>query len=195
MVCCLASSCWTPCFSRCSVVVVDEAQEPCYTNLLLSVLKKIQAIRKDLRVVVCSATFDAEHLRDYFNASSALHSREDSAIIASIEGRIYPVEIAYIEQPTENYITSAVVIAMEIHLTQPRGDILVFLTGKEEINEVASQLLERSQKLRVGSLEMSIIPFHAALPPEEPLWAFQPARNRDAHSDKFTRSQCNDLGD
>jgi len=162
MVCCLASSCWTPCFSRCSVVVVDEAQEPCYTNLLLSVLKKygtnhsywspqvncpdggfsnlpeysrIQAIRKDLRVAICSATFDAENLRDYFNASSALHSREDSAIIASIEGRIYPVEIAYIEQPTENYITSAVVTVMEIHLTQPRGDILVFLTGKEEINE------------------------------------------------------------
>jgi ATP-dependent RNA helicase DDX35 len=56
----------------------------------------------------------------------------------------------------------------------------VFLTGKEEIDEVSSQLLEKSQELRSGSLELSIIPFHAALPPEEQLWAFQPARNRDA---------------
>lgn len=74
-------------------------------------------IRKDLRVVVCSATLDAEHLRDFFNAPSALHSREHNATIVSIEGRMYPVEIAYLEQPTENYITSAVVTVMEIHLT------------------------------------------------------------------------------
>lgn len=167
-----------PLLSRYSVVIVDEAHErSCYTDLLLGVLKKIQPIRKDLRVVICSATLDAQHLRDYFNGFTP---GEENATIINIEGRIYPVEIAYLEQPTEDYLSAAVTTVMEIHLSQPRGDILVFLTGKEEIDEVCSRLLERSHDLQAGSLELSIIPFHAALPPEEQLWAFQPARNRDS---------------
>jgi ATP-dependent RNA helicase DDX35 len=70
--------------------------------------------------VVCSATLDAEHLRDYFNDQTALQAGGDNATIISIEGRMYPVEIAYLEQPTENYITATVLTVMEIHLTVSR---------------------------------------------------------------------------
>lgn len=61
--------------------------------------------RKSLKIVVSSATVDAEQLRDFFNMNSTKDSSKDTAVIMSVEGRLYPVDIFYVRGRT-NLITS-----------------------------------------------------------------------------------------
>lgn len=77
---------------------------------------RIQAVRPDFRIVICSATIDADHFRDYFNYSTSTRRDEPRTTIISLEGRMFPVEVAYAHEPVEDYVTAAVSTAMEIHL-------------------------------------------------------------------------------
>jgi HrpA-like RNA helicase len=73
----------------------------------------------------------------------------DDAPIFRIPGRRYPVNIYYTKAPEADYIDAAVVSVLQIHATQPRGDILVFLTGQEEI-ETANEMLTVSVLMSSG---------------------------------------------
>ena len=71
----------------------------------------------------------------------------DDAPIFRIPGRRFPVDIYYTKAPEADYLDAAVVSVLQIHVTQPSGDILVFLTGQEEIetaNEMLQVLMETS---------------------------------------------------
>lgn len=65
----------------------------------------------------------------------------DDAPIFRIPGRRFPVDIYYTKAPEADYLDAAVVSVLQIHVTQPSGDILVFLTGQEEI-ETANEMLQ-----------------------------------------------------
>lgn len=77
-----------------------------------------------------------------------------SAKVLYVEGRQYPVEIMYTTQPQADYLDAALVTALQIHLEEPIGDILIFLTGREEIEAMEKLLLEKSLLLPENSLKV-----------------------------------------
>uniref|UniRef100_A0A1I7XJC0 Helicase ATP-binding domain-containing protein n=1 Tax=Heterorhabditis bacteriophora TaxID=37862 RepID=A0A1I7XJC0_HETBA len=83
-----------PLLSKYSVIMVDEAHErSCNTDILLGLLRKILAIRNDLRIIVSSATLDAELFRDFFELNTTNDPSRDTSCVISVEGRTHPVTI------------------------------------------------------------------------------------------------------
>jgi pre-mRNA-splicing factor ATP-dependent RNA helicase DHX15/PRP43 len=125
-----------------SVVVLDEAHERgLQSDILLSLLKKLINKKRDnptlghLKLVVMSATIEVDRFVKFF---------EEQVPVLSIPGRCFPVEIYYTREPEEEYLSAAIRTVLQIHSLEPKGDILVFLTGEDEITQA---VLETSQKI------------------------------------------------
>lgn len=148
-----------------SVLMVDEAHERTLsTDILFGLLKDLIKYRSDLKLLISSATLDAEKFSDYFG----------SAPIFKIPGRRYPVEIHYTKAPEADYIDAAIVTVLQIHVTQSPGDILVFLTGQEEIETADEILKHRTRGLGSKIAELIICPIYSNLPTELQAKIFEP---------------------
>ena len=148
-----------------SALMIDEAHErTLHTDILFGLVKDIARFRPELKLLISSATMDAQKFAKYF----------DDAPIFNIPGRRYPVDIHYTPQPEANYLAAAVTTIFQIHITQPRGDILVFLTGQEEIEAAELNLQETARKLGSKVPEMVICPIYANLPSELQSKIFEP---------------------
>ena len=158
-----------PLLRRYRAIILDEAHERTVaTDVLLGLLKKARAARGgDFRIVVMSATLDAAGFRDYFPGSAA----------AYVEGRQHPVQILYAAQPLEMYLDAAITAALQVHCDEPAGDVLVFLTGQDEIESAETLIRERGETLPPDASrpELEVVPMYAALPPEAQMRAFAPA--------------------
>lgn len=118
-----------------------------------------------------SATLDATGFRDYFCAGNS----PDEATIVSLEGRMYPVEVAYLQEPTADYVRKAAETVWNIHMQQSPGDILVFLTGRDEIERCLEELSEYLPTLPRHAPRLKVLALHAGLTTDEQLAVFEPA--------------------
>nr|VDD16354.1 unnamed protein product [Brassica oleracea] len=148
-----------------SVVIVDEAHERALSTDILFGLVKATRFRPDLKLLISSATMDAEKFSDYF----------DTAPIFSFPGRRYPVEINYTSAPEADYMDAAIVTVLTIHVREPPPrDILVFLTGQEEIETAEEMLKQRIRGFGTKIRELIICPIYANLPSELQANIFEP---------------------
>ncbi|KLJ10030.1 adenosinetriphosphatase [Blastomyces silverae] len=148
-----------------SALMIDEAHERTVsTDIACGLLKDIAKARPDLKLLISSATIDAQKFQKYF----------DDAPIFNIPGRRYPVDIHYTSQPEANYLAAAITTVFHIHISQGLGDILVFLTGQEEIEAAEQSIQETARKLGSKIPELIICPIYANLPSELQAKIFEP---------------------
>ena len=76
------------------------------------------------------------------------------------------MEVLYAKAPESDYMDAALITVMQIHLTEPEGDVLLFLTGQEEIDTAAQILFERMKSLGPAVPELIILPVYSSLPSE-----------------------------
>ncbi|KAG2687763.1 hypothetical protein I3760_09G066000 [Carya illinoinensis] len=171
-----------PLLTKYSVVMVDEAHERSIsTDILLGLLKKIQRCRPDLRLIISSATIEAKSMSAFFQTSKRrralegeeLGPRMDPAIL-SVEGRGFHVQIHFVEEPVQDYVQAAVSTVLLIHDQEPMGDILVFLTGQDDIDAAIHLLNEEAQTNRKHSSGLIVLPLYSGLPRAEQELIFSP---------------------
>lgn len=151
-------------------VIIDEAHERSINiDFLLGYLKRLLTKRADLKVIVTSATIDAERFAQHFADENGR-----PAPIFNISGRTYPVEIRWrplddVDEADDRTMLEAIENAVSELEMAGRGDILVFLPGEREIRETEDYL----RKTRVGKVE--ILPLFARLSASDQEKVFKPA--------------------
>ena len=168
-----------------SIVLFDEFHE---RNLLsdvsLALVKQLQQTRRpDLKMIVMSATLDAEPVAEYLGSAkcevrganstpltSPLSPRPSPCPILISEGSSFPVEVRYLDHHDERPIAEQAADAVEnvVNSTEP-GDVLVFMPGMGEINSTIGALRAARMNERCA-----FIPLHGELPPDEQDLAFAP---------------------
>lgn len=169
-----------PFLNNYEVLIIDEAHERSLNiDFLLGFLRQLLPKRKDLKLIITSATIDVEKFAAHFN----------NAPIVSVSGRSYPVEVRYAPlvqtgeastgvdpaddaEPLGGLLKAIRDIEQAEQGKSVSGDILVFLSGEREIRETANFL--RKQKLK----DTEILPLYARLRQSEQVKIFQPHRGR-----------------
>ncbi|CAN0845440.1 Probable pre-mRNA-splicing factor ATP-dependent RNA helicase DEAH9 [Linum grandiflorum] len=163
--------------------MVDEAHERSIsTDILLGLLRKIQRRRPELRLIIASATIEAKSMASFFQSSkkhreggvSDVGPSKDPAIL-SVEGRGFSVQIHFVEEPVSDYVQAAVSTVLLIHDQEPAGDILVFLTGQDDIDAAIQLLTEEVQSSGKKFSGLVILPLYSGLPRADQDLVFSPS--------------------
>lgn len=145
-----------------SCLIIDEAHERSLNNdFILGYLKQLLPRRRDLKLIITSATIDVERFSKHFN----------NAPIIEVSGRTYPVEVRYrpvVEEDDQDQLQSILNAVDELQ-AEGRGDILIFMNGEREIRDTAEALQKQSLK------HTEILPLFARLSAQEQNKIFHPS--------------------
>lgn len=170
-----------PDFSRYSTIILDEAHERTVaTDILMGLLKCATKRRPDLRLIVTSATLDAEKFQRYFGSSET-----SPAPLLNVPGRAFPVDIYHSKEPVLDYVEAAIRRVLLIHhCVEEEGDILLFLTGQDEIEKTCGRIEAEAEYLVKRGLDavapLVCIPLYSALQPEQQERIFDLRPQRDS---------------
>ncbi|AET39119.1 DEAH-box RNA helicase PRP16 Ecym_4037 [Eremothecium cymbalariae DBVPG len=148
-----------------SCIILDEAHERSLnTDILLGILKNLLLVRRDLKLIITSATMNANKFSKFFGCAPQF----------TIPGRTFPVQVNYTRAPVSDYVEAAVIQAIDIHLSSPAssGDILIFMTGQEDIETTCEYLTEKLIEIRVKRKlvevdplrDIEVLPIYSSLP-------------------------------
>lgn len=158
-----------PDLTRYTTVVLDEAHErTVMTDLLMGLLKRLLARRADLRIVVMSATLDAERFSQFFGGARILY----------VQGRSYPVERYYLPAAIDDVVDATVQAACQVNEGEAAGDVLAFLPGQDEIEKCCDRLATLAPLLSKEAPLLVPVPLYASLPAAAQARAFEDAGPR-----------------
>ena len=151
-----------------SAIILDEAHERSLsTDVLMGLLKKVLMRRRDLKLIVTSATMNADGFSRFFG----------TAPIFTIPGRTFPVDVMFSKTPCEDYVDSTVRQILSIHLGQSQGgDILAFMTGQEDI-EVTCEVAKERLKQIDDAAPLLMLPIYSQMPADLQARIFLPSEN------------------
>ncbi|KAI1796706.1 P-loop containing nucleoside triphosphate hydrolase protein [Ganoderma leucocontextum] len=162
-----------PDLRRYSTIIIDEAHERTLaTDILMGLLKMVLKRRPDLRLIIMSATLDAIKFRKYLSLG------DQEAPSFTVSGRTFPVEVFYTLEPHLDYVESAIRTVLMVHRTEDPGDILLFLTGEEEIEDACKKITAEANELLIQDPDnlgpLVCIPLYSSLPPQQQQRVFGP---------------------
>lgn len=152
-------------------IMIDEAHERSVsTDILLGILRDVIRSRKDLRIVVASATIESEKFVAFF----------DQCPVFRISGRTFPVDVNFVGDPVGDYVEAAASMALQVHLDEPLpGDILIFMPGQDDI-ERCTELLEAGLSVLNAEAGLDgkvrgliVLPVYSSLPIEQQRLIYQ----------------------
>eukprot|EP00347_Sterkiella_histriomuscorum_P000505 403375592 len=146
------------------VVILDECHERTVnSDTLMALLKNIAKDRKELKIIVMSATLEVEKFCKYFGTQA----------VVEVKGRTFPIDIYHSLQTQRDYMTALISTVIQIILYEDQeGDILAFLTGQEDIEETQQILTEKFKMMNLLD-QVAILPLYANLPSEQQMKVFK----------------------